>query len=152
MDMGFLVQGLGKLIGTSKSGIKVFEKCGTYGDRILTSFKPGAVEPHKQVIRYAPRIAKDAYPRQFPYRLDKISKDVTVLEAGKKPIEISTTINNWFFNGQLTRTNAYGLRVQSGHPDISWVKETLHIKDPLRSYKTNISVFENKNMINHKYL
>lgn len=43
--------GYGNLIGTSKSGIRVFQDIAENGTRIISSFKPGESAPCKTVYK-----------------------------------------------------------------------------------------------------
>lgn len=141
----------GKLIGIGKkNGIKVYEQFGKKGERILSSFKPGKSEPFKQVIRYKDTVNNNAYHRSGNlFNLNIVDRHLIVKQTGKNPIDIRTSIDHWFYQGEPLKTYTSGLKVQKENPDIAWIKNIYHIDT---THPNSVSVFENDVMKAHKFL
>ena len=137
-----------RLIGVSKkSGIKVIEQFTKNGDRVLSSFKPNASEPYKQIVRFKDVVTRNAsHHSSNLHSLNITNRHTTINEIGKNPIDIRTSIDDWFYNGQPLKTHTETLRVQSGVPDKSFLSTRWHTET---THSNSYSLFEDVNLVKH---
>lgn len=140
---------LGRLIGTSgKTGIKVFEQIGKSGQRVLTSYKPGANVPFKK-ITFAKNVTRNAFQRTSNLHSRNVEQlNVLVEQTGKKPINIDISTDHWLYNGLPSRSYTRGLRVQDGVADQSFIKNIYHAG---QCKSNSITVFNGNDIINNRY-
>lgn len=138
-----------RLIGVSKkSGIKVIEQFTKNGDRVLSSFKPNACEPYKQIVNFKDVVRRNVNQHTSSlHSLNITKRHTTINEIGKNPIDIRTSIEDWFYNGQPLKTETYNLRVQRGVPDKCLLSTRRHTETtPLSS---DYALFEDFKLVKH---
>ena len=147
--MGFInlaTLGFCKTLGVSKNGTKVIEQFTKNGERVLSGFKPNSEIPFKQIVFHKNRVINNA--QQYTsnlHRLNITEKHVTVNEIGKESKDIWTSIDNWFFNGQPSKTVIRQSTTQKGMQDKELLINKYHDKGVLNN--SNYALFENNNII-----
>lgn len=140
-----IVQGLWKTFDkVSKNGIRVVKHLDrSTGEVVTQSFRPGATTPFKQIVQSTTKRVNVPHHSHNLMSLNTTEKTTQIVETGKKPIVISTRIDEWFYNGQPNRTYSRGLRVQEGVSDKSWIKNIYHCET---TSKNSISFFDDSDV------
>lgn len=142
--------GYGNLIGTSKSGIRVFQDIAENGTRIISSFKPGESAPCKTVYKYADSIVEHPIFREpIKCHCTKVYKlDEPVITIRSE--EMSNNLGEKFFK-EKESVSVRGERIQAGKPKISWEKMSLVPCDGTK-VRQDFTLYEDFNIKYRQYL
>ena len=140
-----IVQGLWKTFDkVSKNGTRVVKHLDrSTGEVVTQAFRPGATTPYKQIVQSTTKRVNVPHHSHNLMSLNTTEKTTQIVETGKKPIDIGTSIYEWFYNGQPNRACSRGLRVQEGVSDRSWIKNVYHCET---TNKNSISFFDDSNI------
>ena len=132
----------------SKNGIRVVKALDrSTGEVVTQAFRPGATTPFKQIVQSTTKRTNVPHHSHNLASLNITDKTTQITEIGKKPIDIRTSIDEWFYMGQPNITYESGLRVQEGVSDKSWIKKLYYGET---THKSHIALFDNTEMINFK--
>lgn len=138
------------LIGTTKNGIRVFQREGKDGSKVLQSFKGNEKIPFKTIELTTKKI-KDAYHNTgFSNTLNVEDTTARVYEQGKKPIEVFKTKDNWFHGEVFNKSFIRAGIVYDGEINQTVYREVYNPK-MYGSNKNYTAIFDGQNIVKLRY-